>query len=398
MFKLINAIKSYSWGSYNLINNVFPAIYTGDRIVAEIWMGAHPNCSSSFLRNNEPCSLLDFISSNKELLLGEHIASIYGELPFLFKILCADKALSIQVHPSKHSASEGFERENNLGVPPESPHRNYKDQNHKPELIYALTPFIAMNGFRDINEIVPLISEFRHFNPFLSPFLDNPNESTLKDLFSSLLNMDEVTKKQIVQYTKELSVSKKGLVWDVINKLFDDYGYDIGTIMPLLLNVVELQPGEAMFLNACTPHAYISGVGLEVMANSDNVLRAGLTEKHIDVKELIDNVDFKTIPFNSLLTNPIHKGISTLFPVPVEDFSFSIHEISNEETTIDVVGPSIFLCLNGGLVIKGNEQYIEINKGESIFIGANCKKLNVIGAGKLAQAYTELKRFEITNE
>uniref|UniRef100_UPI002AA0D38C mannose-6-phosphate isomerase, class I n=2 Tax=Morganellaceae TaxID=1903414 RepID=UPI002AA0D38C len=167
--------------------------------------------------------------------------------------------------------------------------RNYKDDNHKPELIYALTPFKAMNAFRPIDEIVELFSFIAAAHPEIQLFVQAPSEERLKKLFAQILNLTGEQKDLAIGVLKAALNSKQGEPWNSIKQMVNLYPEDNGLFTPLMLNIVELQPGDAMFLAARTPHAYLEGVGLEVMANSDNVLRAGLTSKHIDVKELVDN-------------------------------------------------------------------------------------------------------------
>jgi len=199
----------------------------------------------------------------------------------------------------------GFAKENAAGIPLDAAERNYKDPNHKPELVFALTPFLAMNAFREFSEIITLLQPVSGANSAISHFLENPNAESLSQLFASLLNMQGEEKTHALAVLKAALNSQQGEPWDTIRVISEFYPDDSGLFSPMLLNVVKLNPGEAMFLFAETPHAYLQGVALEVMANSDNVLRAGLTPKYIDIPELVANVKFVAKPAAELLTQPV---------------------------------------------------------------------------------------------
>ncbi|STH98512.1 mannose-6-phosphate isomerase [Escherichia coli] len=225
--------------------------------------------------------------------------------------------------------------------------RNYKDPNHKPELVFALTPFLAMNAFREFSEIVSLLQPVAGAHPAIAHFLQQPDAERLSELFASLLNMQGEEKSRALAILKSALDSQQGEPWQTIRLISEFYPEDSGLFSPLLLNVVKLNPGEAMFLFAETPHAYLQGVALEVMANSDNVLRAGLTPKYIDIPELVANVKFEAKPANQLLTQPVKQGAELDFPIPVDDFAFSLHDLSDKETTISQQSAAILFCVEG---------------------------------------------------
>ncbi|WP_323086442.1 mannose-6-phosphate isomerase, class I, partial [Providencia alcalifaciens] len=283
MLKMINQIQHYDWGSKTALHELYGYPNPDNLPMAELWMGAHPKASSEVISplTHQKISLNDFIKENPEKILSKSIAERFGRLPYLFKVLCAAQPLSVQVHPNKHDAEIGFAKENAQGIPLDSPIRNYKDDNHKPELIYALTPFKAMNAFRPIDEIVELFSFIAAAHPEIQLFVQTPSEERLKKLFAQILNLTGEQKDLAIGVLKAALNSKQGEPWNSIKQMVNLYPDDNGLFTPLMLNIVELQPGDAMFLAARTPHAYLEGVGLEVMANSDNVLRAGLTSKHI---------------------------------------------------------------------------------------------------------------------
>ena len=273
MQKLINAVQNYAWGSHTALTELYGIANPDNLPMAELWMGAHPKSSSQILAaDGQPRSLREVIDADKAALLGDKVAARFGELPFLFKVLCADQPLSIQVHPNKKASEIGFAKENAAGIPLDAAERNYKDPNHKPELVFALTPFLAMNAFREFSEIVSLLQPVAGAHKAIAHFLENPNADALSQLFASLLNMQGEEKSHALAVLKAALGSQQGEPWETILLISEFYPDDSGLFSPLLLNVVKLNPGEAMFLFAETPHAYLQGVALEVMANSDNVL------------------------------------------------------------------------------------------------------------------------------
>jgi len=189
MQKLINSVQNYAWGSKTALTELYGVANPENQPMAELWMGAHPKSSSKILDNGQTRSLRDVIDADKSTLLGKAVAERFGELPFLFKVLCADQPLSIQVHPNKKASELGFAKENAAGIPLDAAERNYKDPNHKPELVFALTPFLAMNAFREFSDIVSLLQPVSGAHPAIAHFLQDPNAERLSQLFASLLNM-----------------------------------------------------------------------------------------------------------------------------------------------------------------------------------------------------------------
>lgn len=392
MQKLINAVQNYAWGSRTALTERYGIANPDQQPMAELWMGAHPKSSSQILlANGERQSLREFIASDKAVLLGPKVAQRFGELPFLFKVLCAAQPLSIQVHPDKQAAVTGFARENSAGIPFSAPERNYKDANHKPELIFALTPFMAMNAFRPCSEIATLLQPVASAHPAIAAFLHSPDTQHLSQLFASLLNMQGEEKNQALQVLQSALTHQSGEPWQTIRLIASFYPQDNGLFSPLLLNVIKLNPGEAMFLHARTPHAYLDGMGLEVMANSDNVLRAGLTAKYIDIPELIANVDFVARPANELLTSPVKHGAELNFPVAVEDFAFSIHTLSAHPTPLTQESAAILFCIAGETIISKAAQKLCLKPGESAFIAAHESPIQISGQGQLARVFNNLK-------
>ncbi|WAT03833.1 mannose-6-phosphate isomerase [Rouxiella badensis] len=391
MKKMHNNVQNYAWGSVDALTNLYGISNPQGKPMAELWMGAHPKSSSSITDNNgNNVSLRDLISQDLEGNLGSKVAQRFGELPFLFKVLCASQPLSIQVHPSKSNAVVGFDKENKAGIPLDAAERNYKDANHKPELVFALTPFAAMNGFRELSDIQSLLQPISGTHPDIASFLAHPDKEHLKTLFAALLGMKGETKSLALDILKNTLKAQHGQPWDTIRSIAQHYPDDSGLFSPLLLNVIELQPGEAMFLYAETPHAYLEGVALEVMANSDNVLRAGLTPKYIDIPELYANLKFESKPADALLTTPVQKGHELSFPIPVEDFAFSLHSLSAEPQSLAQDSAAIIFCVEGQTVLEKDGHQVVLQPGESCYLSASDSPVNVSGNGRIARVFNQL--------
>lgn len=388
-YPLTNVTQDYPWGSATSIPSLFDVPNPTSKPMAEIWMGAHPKASSLIEWQNELTPLRDVIEQDPDAFIGESTFSTFGELPFLFKVLAAEKALSIQVHPTKFDAEVGYERENVAGIPLDAYNRNYKDANHKPELVYALTPYLAMNGFREFEEVIELFSEVNltSLSKSFESFSLSPDSAGLKQLFEQLLTLDEKTKNvaiaELINWAKSSSHSLAEFILDL------NYVYpgDVGLLSPLLLNVVLLKPGEAMFLHAGTPHAYVKGTALEIMANSDNVLRAGLTPKFIDVPELIASCVFEPLVKGDILTKPSTNGVELNFPVPVQDFSFSVLKEANE-TQITPERAEIWFAIDSDVTFTHpTGEVLTVSKGQSVFIPISSKAFTVSCAGTVARAF-----------
>jgi mannose-6-phosphate isomerase len=391
MQKLINSVQNYAWGSKSALTDLYGIANPQQLPMAELWMGAHPKSSSKVQDANGSVQVLrDLIDQDKTRWLGEAVANRFGELPFLFKVLCADQPLSIQVHPNKQASEAGFAKENAAGIPLDAAERNYKDPNHKPELVFALTPFLAMNAFREFSEIVSLLQPVAGAHTSIAHFLEKPDAESLSQLFASLLNMQGEEKSRALAVLSAALTSQQGEPWETIRVIKQFYPDDSGLFSPLLLNVVKLEPGEAMFLFAETPHAYLQGVALEVMANSDNVLRAGLTPKYIDIPELVANVKFTPKPAAELLTQPQKDGSTLEFPIPVEDFAFSLHDLSSQETALAQHSAAIVFCVEGEALLSKGDERLTLKPGESAVIRADESPVAVSGVGRVARVYNKV--------
>ncbi len=392
MYKLDNVIHNYAWGSVSSLNHLFGIDNPNDEPQAELWMGAHPNGCSNL--EGLDISLSDYLQEQGKNALGDYTFSRYGELPFLFKVLAAKTPLSIQVHPNKRNSELGFERENHLGIELSAGNRNYKDPNHKPELVYAITLYKAMNGFRPIDEIIGLFEELKltALSGDVAALKRCPNTQGLKTFFRTLLSLSGAKQTealaQLSQCYTLVPVSGKAEQALKYSQDFSaHYSGDNGLLAPFFLNIVELKPGEAMFLHAETPHAYVQGTGLELMASSDNVLRAGLTPKHIDLEELIQNTRFEPIPFDDLLLKPLEFEGQLHFPVPVDDFKFDIITIAEQSKTVFTRSAEILFCIEGEIAVSNEKTNITLVVGQSVFVPFDAQQYSIIGQGRLARAY-----------
>jgi mannose-6-phosphate isomerase len=385
-----NIIQDYIWGSRTAISELL-AIENPDKAhQAEIWMGAHPNGCSKVESNGQTVLLSDFINQDKSAVLTEKTMTEFGELPYLFKVLAAGEALSVQVHPSKAQAELGFEKEEVAGIPRTAGNRNYKDPNHKPELVYALTPYQAMNGFREFAQTIALFEQVNIsvLNVLVAEFSSSPNAAGLERFFSAILSLQGDVKETAVNALIEYAnTHQQDELFATILELAKQHPGDIGLFTPLMLNVITLQPGEAMFLYACTPHAYLKGTGLEIMANSDNVLRAGLTPKYIDVAELVDCTKFEPIPFDTLQFTPEQKDGGLYYDIPVDDFKFSLFE-SVTDLSVSTQSAEVLLALDSDVTLTHQSgENVTIHQGQSVFIPAYAGTYQLNAKGRVARAF-----------
>tara|TARA_R110001583_G_scaffold16561_22_gene68000 strand:- start:11571 stop:12764 length:1194 start_codon:yes stop_codon:yes gene_type:complete len=392
IFKLNNVIQDYPWGSKTEITELFSIANPNNQHQAEIWMGAHANGCSKVASSGELLS--DVINADPTAILGEYTQHRFGKLPYLFKVLSAEKPLSIQVHPRLSRAREGFSRENEQGIPVNAPNRNYRDDNHKPELVYALTFYQAMNGFRPLQEIIALFEEAQiaTLSAELEALKATPNEIGLQAFFTAVMNLQDEPKQSALaelqqSNTRRPKTAMAREAFTMIAAFRKEYADDIGLFAPLMLNVVELAPGEAMFLHAETPHAYVKGTGLEIMGNSDNVLRAGLTPKYIDVPELIANTRFNSIASQDIRLAPVKKGNKSGYPIPVDDFAFEIITSDGDKKEQFVRSAEILFCIKGEVSVISQNDNVVIKAGESLFVCHSAKSYKYQGDAVFARAF-----------
>ena len=390
---LKNEIQDYDWGSYTFIQNLLGEMQT-DTPWAELWMGDHPKAPSKVWINGQWQRLDQVIADNPEAILGAQSARRFSNaLPYLFKVLAARQPLSIQAHPDAEQAKNGFERENHEGIPLTAPHRNYKDSRHKPECLCALTPFWAMKGFRPIPEMVSLFSDAcpESLADAVEYLKQNPHAKGLQRFFEALMTLPEKKIQQVIEETAANAVANqnKNDEFRWIKTLHEIYPEDIGILSPILLNLICLQPGEALFLNSGEMHAYLDGAGIEIMANSDNVLRGGLTPKHIDVEELMRALDFTPRPLEILTPEPA-AACEIVYPTAAAEFALSVIEVNDACTYAQEHGngPEILLCTEGAGEIQwdASDEILTMPRGSSLLIPASVSSYRISGNARIYKA------------
>ncbi|WJY96946.1 mannose-6-phosphate isomerase, class I [Corynebacterium fournieri] len=380
MEHLEGALRPYPWGSRTLIPQLRGEPSPSQQPQAELWFGAHPAAPATVDGRGLDAAIAD----DPAAALGARVQKQHGDqLPFLVKLLAAAAPLSIQAHPSLEQAQEGYARENAEGIELNSPNRNYKDPNHKPELIVALTQFRALAGFRPVEDTAAFFAALG--SPELDRYatlLPTEGEGDLRALFTTLISLPHQPRTELISSVERAA---RNLVDDpshpawmlesagVFLELNEAYPGDVGVLAALLLNVLTLEPGEAAFLRAGQLHAYLSGLGVEVMANSDNVLRGGLTTKHVDVPELVRVLDFSTLENPRAATAPSHGGVE--FQLPVDSFAVRMHTLDHGEALhLDDDGPAIVLCTSGTVragdftLTQGHAAWVPANEGTSELI------------------------------
>ena len=392
IYRLENTVQEYGWGSPAYIPKLTGTPNPDGRPKAEIWMGSHPKAPSMAVGTDETLPLPELISRDPDSLLGRRVAAANGEkLPFLFKVLAAGTALSIQSHPNLKQARKGFRRENRMGIPPDAPNRNYRDDNHKPEIICALTPFWAMCGFRPVDQIVENLSALDTdvLAGSLGGLRVKRSRKGLQRLFHDLMKLGDEPRKALVDAAcRKAGQSPVDDIGRWVTRLNELFPGDIGVVCPLLLNVYQLNPGEAIYLGAGELHAYLEGLGIELMANSDNVLRGGLTPKHVDVKELQRTLTFASgvVP---VLVGRETSPTETVYDAPVDEFALSRITIDDGHryTAPKDRNVEILIVTDGECTIrqKGADDLV-LRKGESALVPASAGRYEIAGAGILFKA------------
>lgn len=370
IFGISGVVQHYTWGGFSFIPQVLKLEPDGVKPYAEYWLGAHDNAPAVVAIEGNTNTLNELIREDPSVL-GEHAAALFGKLPYLLKILDVKEMLSIQVHPSKSAAIEEFEAEEKKGIARNAPNRNYKDDNHKPELMMALSEFYLLHGFRPENDMKSILQEIPELN-FLKEIF---GENNYKELYRAVMEMpqEEVNSRlqplldRIVPlYQKEELSKDHPDFWAARASItYNQPGIiDRGIFSVYLLNLVKVEKGGAVFQDAGLPHAYLEGQNIEIMANSDNVLRGGLTTKHVDVAELMKHVKFKATHPDILKGAPGLVSAEKVFKTPAKDFELSeISLVQGEEVKIDINSLDIFLLLNGSIEVgeEGEEQIRRIS-------------------------------------
>lgn len=385
---LDNPVRPYAWGSTTEIPRLLGVEPSG-RPQAELWLGAHP-AAPSRLRTGG--SLLNRVESDPTGQLSAPVVRMFGpRLPYLMKVIAAARPLSLQAHPDREQARAGYADEQARGIPLDSPERCYVDPNHKPELVCALSPFEALCGFRAIPETLELLDELATRAPGLQKYADalraRPDRDGLREVVTGLLTVPADRRRRLVDSV--VAACAAGSAPDLATgvELGTAYPDDPGVVIALLLNRIRLEPGQALFLSAGNVHCYLRGTAVEVMANSDNVLRGGFTAKHVDVPELLRIVDVTDGPPPVLPASPVGPG-HVVYAPPVPDFRLESITLG-APVSLDPAGPSIVLTVAGEAVLRAGGSTLTLPHGASAWLPAGVPA-TVAGSGQLVAATTNL--------
>jgi mannose-6-phosphate isomerase len=386
---LDNPIQNYAWGSRSALAELLgrPA---PERPEAELWIGAHPGAPS---RDSSGRSLLELIQADPEATLGSEVEQRFGaRLPFLLKVLAVEAPLSLQAHPNLQQARAGFAREQAARIPLDARERIYKDDNHKPELLCALTPFEALSGFRPPLDSAALFAELGLGELAFVRALRSSAPEALREAFSGLMTLDAHAAGRLsadVLARAERAGATSGrfqasFAWAAT--LGRAYPGDIGAVASLLLNHLQLAPLQAVYLEAGRLHAYLSGTGVELMANSDNVLRGGLTPKHIDVPELLRVLVFDSPPVRPTPTTRL-SAVELAYQTSAPEFQLSRIDLEPARAGAwQLRGPELLLCVNGRARVEAGSSVQELACGQACFLPAAARSARVTGCARLFRA------------
>jgi mannose-6-phosphate isomerase len=394
LYVLDSQVRSYAWGSTTFIANLQQRPASGSP-EAELWIGAHEGAPSTALVDGRVTSLAELIAKDPIDSLGEAGAARFGStLPFLLKVLAADQPLSLQTHPSKEWAVWRFAQETLSGISIDDPMRLYKDPNHKPELLCALTPFSALCGFQSITVSAAIFDALKTYSAeSVSYWLTSglPQNEIVKGLIEYLLG-NEAEVAEIVLAARAYLERDHSNDADVVGPLercvdLDDrYPGDSGAVISLLMNFVALQPGDTISVEAGVLHAYLQGSGIEIMASSDNVLRAGLTSKVVAVEELLAIADFG--PRAPSVTRATAFEHMHTYESPSSDFELRAVHLTNNILTHEVEGPEIILCVAGYVSLLTETTAVQLSSGEAAFVMASAGRVAMSGHGEVFLATT----------
>lgn len=380
IFKLTGTHQHYDWGGANFIPNWLKLKQTEDKPYAEYWLGAHRS-APSLIEFEGQWLPLDRVIDKAPKLLGEESRAKFGdELPYLLKILDVKQPLSIQLHPTKVEAELGFERENQLGIALNAPNRTYKDRNHKPEMMIALSDFWLLHGFRPLTEMKSVLAE----RPSLQGLAQRIDTVGLPQVYREIM---QATQAQLEKWLlpiiteKQFEYQQDKLKWDnpdywVLYSMeamgISSEKLDAGLLCFYLFNIVNLKKGEGIYQGAGLPHAYLRGQNIELMAASDNVIRGGLTPKFVDIPALLNTIEYREVVPKII---PAYQGEEALYLYPTpEAKDFAMQRLSfnpfDEEAFI-TTSASILLVMAGSLYIDLGEDSIHLSQGEAVFISAD---------------------------
>jgi mannose-6-phosphate isomerase len=377
--RLENTVQRYAWGSRDAIPRLVGAAPDGEPW-AELWLGAHPSAPSRAVGG---MPLDQLIAAEPGELIGARVAARFGpRLPFLFKILAAARPLSIQCHPDADQARAGFARENQRGMAPDARERNYRDDSHKPELVAALDRFEALVGFRSPLAIRDAMA--RAAPRALAgeiPLLER--EGGLAAFVAALLRLPADRRRALVAETTAALASDPSREAAWVRRLAADFPADPGVLAPLFLHRVELAADQALYLGPGVLHSYLAGTGLEIMASSDNVLRGGLTDKHVDVDELLAVLRFEPqVP--EVISPESADGRLFAYLTPASEFRLAFVELDAGAYRCAAPGPAIALCLGRRCRIRADSAVgLELARGQAAFIPAALDAIRLEGEGRV---------------
>ncbi|GAA1006765.1 mannose-6-phosphate isomerase, class I [Nocardiopsis tropica] len=384
MQRIEGVIRPYAWGSRTVLAAMQGRPVPSNHPEAELWFGAHP---ADPARLADGSDLLGVISADPESELGGACRAEFGDtLPYLVKVLAADEPLSLQAHPSQEQAQDGFARENAAGIPLDDPERNYRDPFHKPEVVVALSRFEALAGFRDPAATMELLRALAvpELDTYLGLLSGQPDSQGLRALVTTWITLPQPALATLVpavldgcvRYLESGAERFRGEAKLALT-LGERYPDDAGVLASLLLNRVVLQPGEALYLAAGNLHAYISGAAVEVMANSDNVLRGGLTPKHVDVPELLRVLDFAPCDPSELAPGTSTVGTEVVFGTPPPEFRLSRARLDGTalkraaSVELDARGPQLLVVTAGTVTVRSAGRPIDIPAGSGLWMAAS---------------------------
>ena len=379
------AIRTYAWGSRTAIAEFTGRAAPTAHPEAELWLGAHPGDPATLVDDDPRGSLLDVIAADPDGELGPAVRERFdGQLPFLVKVLAADEPLSLQAHPSAQQASEGYDHEDRCGVPVLSPERNYRDRSHKPELLVALGDFEALVGFRPPAATVELLRALAvpALEPYIALLAGQSDAAGLRALFTTWITAPQPDIDTLIPAVLDGAIAyvRSGATEFADEartalELGERYPGDAGVLAALLLNRVSLSAGEGIFLPAGNLHSYLQGMAMEVMANSDNVLRGGLTPKHVDVPELLRVLDFHPVADARVGTR--RAGIELFYDTPTAEFAGSVLTLDGDNLGHEVDapsrhdGPQILVCTQGSVIARAKSGDVRIDRGSAAWVAAD---------------------------
>jgi mannose-6-phosphate isomerase len=409
---LENPVRPYAWGSHTALPELLGVPASGEP-QAELWMGAHPG-DPSLLMSDPPVSLLDRIRTDPDAALGPAVAGRFGpRLPFLLKVIAAEKVLSLQAHPTSAQAAAGYAEENDQGLPLGAVDRNYRDPFHKPEMLCPLTPFDVLCGFRPVEDTVRLLDQIaaaagpRPVSPdrsaatlygAIEALRKRPDSHGLREVVTGLLTKPADRRGPLVKVI--VGACQRALAGPVgsgefagvlrtVLSLAEAYPGDVGVVIALLMNLIHLQPGEAMFVPAGVLHSYIRGTGVEIMAASDNVLRGGLTPKHVDVPELLRVLEL-TPGLPPIATGRRVGVAEEVYDAPIAEFRLSrVTMAAPCPVRLAAAGPQILLVTDGEATVSGAGEPVVLPRGRSAWVPAGAA-VTLTGNGTVFRATTNL--------